>query len=253
MASEGIDGALELTTTTVALITTKGKAGPNVMAAEWTMMASYNPPMVLVVINPHHATYRAIEESGEFGVNWCSEEQVALSNFSGSFSRREVDKLSSEIFEIYPARRIGAPMLKGCIATMECRLVKTTDAGDHTVFLGEVVEGQGDPTKRPLVLHRGYHVLGPTIPKARQVTVAVTPAGVGGDAGLDFAGRVTGPGPGGPVTIRVLDGGGVPLITLETHPDGDGYFEALSRSLPPGNYRVVAEAMGTKGEAMLRV
>ncbi len=180
---------------------------------------------------------------------------MALSNFSGTFSKRDVDKLSSEIFKTYAAKRIRAPMIKICLATMECRLVRTAKAGDHTVFLGEVVEGRADPTKKPLILHCGYHAPGPTIPKAKQVTIAVTPTNVKGEAALGFVGRVTGPGAGGPVTIRVLDGKDVPLVALEAHPDGDGYFEASSlvRSLPPGNYGVVAETEGTRGEARFRL
>ncbi len=113
-------------------------------------------------------------------------------------------------------------MLKGCIATMECRLVKTTEAGDHAIFLGEVAEGQGDSTKRPLVLHRGYHVLGPTIPKGEAGHLRRHPHGGEREGGLDFVGRVTGPGPGGPGTIRVLTGGETPLAAMEAQPDGEG-------------------------------
>jgi len=41
----------------------------------------------------------------------------------------------------------GAPILKDCVGYVECRVVQAVDAGDHTLFIGEVVaEGaRGNP------------------------------------------------------------------------------------------------------------
>ena len=33
----------------------------------------------------------------------------------------------------------GAPLLRGCIANIECRLSSIIEAGDHAIFLGEVM------------------------------------------------------------------------------------------------------------------
>ncbi len=107
------DEAYRLFTTSVALITTAGRRGPNVMAAEWTFNVSYEPFLISVHIAPDEATHEAIVETGEFGVNLVAEEQRVAMAFAGHFSRLDVDKLSSEAFETYPAKRIRAPMISG--------------------------------------------------------------------------------------------------------------------------------------------
>jgi flavin reductase (DIM6/NTAB) family NADH-FMN oxidoreductase RutF len=48
----------------------------------------------------------------------------------------------------YEKLKTGAPVLKECVGFVECRLVQSVETGDHTVFIGEVVnEGVrgGDP------------------------------------------------------------------------------------------------------------
>jgi flavin reductase (DIM6/NTAB) family NADH-FMN oxidoreductase RutF len=44
----------------------------------------------------------------------------------------------------------GAPLLRGCIANIECRLSSIIEAGDHAIFLGEVMYTES-PGGRPLL------------------------------------------------------------------------------------------------------
>ena len=54
----------------------------------------------------------------------------------------------------------GAPMLDGVLAHLECSVVKTFEAGDHTVLIGEV-KGADYSEGRPLVFFdSGYRQLG---------------------------------------------------------------------------------------------
>ncbi|MDN5698660.1 MAG: flavin reductase family protein, partial [Rubrobacter sp.] len=36
----------------------------------------------------------------------------------------------------------GAPFLLDCLAYLDCRVIDTVRAGDHTVFVGEVTAGE---------------------------------------------------------------------------------------------------------------
>ena len=36
----------------------------------------------------------------------------------------------------------GSPLLADCLGYVECRLVDAFDPGDHTLFIGEVVEAE---------------------------------------------------------------------------------------------------------------
>ena len=52
----------------------------------------------------------------------------------------------------------GAVVLDGALAALECRTVSTTDAGDHTVVIGQVVGlGVPDPTGDPLLYYEGRY------------------------------------------------------------------------------------------------
>src|SRR5574341_1580295 len=79
--------------TGVGLITSTGKNGPNVMAAEWTLHISYDPMLIAIFIHRGEATYENIMQTREFGVNMSTDQQASLVNISGGYSRKEIDKL----------------------------------------------------------------------------------------------------------------------------------------------------------------
>ena len=55
---------------TVGMITSQGLGTrPNIMACEWTIVVSWDPIMIMVVIGNGDMTNELIRESGEFGVN----------------------------------------------------------------------------------------------------------------------------------------------------------------------------------------
>ena len=50
----------------------------------------------------------------------------------------------------------GLPLLDGALATLECRVVESHEAGDHTIFIGQV-ESASVETGRPLVYFHGAY------------------------------------------------------------------------------------------------
>jgi flavin reductase (DIM6/NTAB) family NADH-FMN oxidoreductase RutF len=157
--------------TNVGLITSDGPHGQNIMAAEWTHHISYKPGLIAVNIHPTDATAENIEKTKEFGVNLCAADQNVASSIAGGSTGREVDKIKvlKELgVEFYPARKIRALMVKGAALNAECRLVQAIPLGDHTMFVGEVLEASvsGRP---PLAYHDGkYWKVGERIPKPGQ-------------------------------------------------------------------------------------
>ncbi len=51
----------------------------------------------------------------------------------------------------------GVPLIEDCAATFECRQWSTVDAGDHVIFLGQVMRYQ-HRAAQPLVFHGGSYV-----------------------------------------------------------------------------------------------
>jgi len=124
-----------LTATTVAMVTSASGDRENAMACEWAMMVSASPLRFVIAVWPGHATHELIEESAEFGLSFCSEEQARLSHVSGSYSMHDINKWELADFRTYPAQKIRAPMIDGCLLNVS-------------------VEGRdGGPT---LMLHLGW-------------------------------------------------------------------------------------------------
>jgi flavin reductase (DIM6/NTAB) family NADH-FMN oxidoreductase RutF len=155
--------------TNVGLITSDGSFGPNVMACEWTHHISYNPGLIAVCIRPDDASHENIKQSKEFGVNLCSTDQSVLSSVAGGYTGSNYDKINAlkELgFEFYKAKRIETIMIKGAAVNIECILSKEISLGDHTTFVGEVIEASNNPDKVPLAYYGGrYFIMNTNVEK----------------------------------------------------------------------------------------
>ena len=145
--------------TNAGLITSDGPYGPNVMAAEWTHHVSYKPGLIAVCIGFGKATLENIQKTKEFGVNITSVDQSVMSSVAGSYSGKEVDKISAlkELgFKFYPAKKIKQLMVEGAALNAECKLIKEITLGDHVMLVGEVVEASASGTE-PLAYQKGKY------------------------------------------------------------------------------------------------
>jgi flavin reductase (DIM6/NTAB) family NADH-FMN oxidoreductase RutF len=114
---------------------------------------SLKPPLILICVETPLATHTAIKESGQFAVNVLEKRQEHLSR---RFATRDNDKFTGVAWN---SSRFGLPVLEGALAVIECQLRDTFPGGDHTIFVGEVLDadiGQGSPL---LYYRRGYHEL----------------------------------------------------------------------------------------------
>ena len=161
--------------TNLGLITSNGPHGNNIMTAEWTHHVSYSPGLIAVNIRPSDATHENITKSKEFGINLAAFDQNVMSSIAGGSGGRNVDKIKvlEELgIEFYKAKKINTLMVKGAALNAECRLVKAIELGDHTMFVGEVVE-ISSIDKQSLVYHGGkYWKLGEQIQKPSQDMLA---------------------------------------------------------------------------------
>ena len=114
---------------------------------------SLKPPLILICVENALTTRTAISESGQFAVNILEKRQEHLSR---RFATRDNDKF---VGVAWHSSRFGLPVLEGALAVIECQLRDTVAAGDHSIFVGEVLDaeiGQGSPL---LYYRRGYHEL----------------------------------------------------------------------------------------------
>lgn len=123
------------------LVSCIGKAGkPNLITLAWTMPTSISPPLVAVSIGPRRHSHKLIEETKEFVVNIPTIDILKETLFCGRVSGKDRDKFKEAGLTPLPARKVKPPIIKECIAHLECKLHAQFTTGDHTVFVGEIVE-----------------------------------------------------------------------------------------------------------------
>lgn len=118
----------------------------NVMAAAWSMPLDFDPPKVAVVIDKATLTRELVEASGEFVLSVPSRQQAALTLAVGTQSGRGIDKFSNVSLGETAASRVGAPLIEGCLAWLECRVIaEPHNQQTYDLFLAEVVAAWADP------------------------------------------------------------------------------------------------------------
>lgn len=103
----------------------------------WVTQASFEPPLVAVGVKADSGGHAIIKESGSFALNMLGKGQEATAFAFFKPTEREGDTVGGVPFR---AGSTGAPILDGCPAYVECRLLETVERGDHAVFVGEVVD-----------------------------------------------------------------------------------------------------------------
>jgi flavin reductase (DIM6/NTAB) family NADH-FMN oxidoreductase RutF len=117
---------------------------PNIITVAWAMPTSVNPPLVAISIAPRRYSHSLIEETKEFIVNIPTIEILDETFLCGAVSGRNHDKFREAHLTPLPARKVKPPIIRECVAHLECRLKNQFTTGDHTIFVGEIVEAYAD-------------------------------------------------------------------------------------------------------------
>ena len=107
------------------------------MTANWVTQASFQPPMVGVAVENTSRTIGLMRDARHFVLNVFHDGQRELAAKLGRSSANTAQKLKG--VKTRPAPTWGGPILADALGWLECRLVATLPAGDHTLVLGEVV------------------------------------------------------------------------------------------------------------------
>jgi flavin reductase (DIM6/NTAB) family NADH-FMN oxidoreductase RutF len=124
----------------VVLVSCVDKAGKaNAITLAWSMPVSINPPIVAISIAPKRYSHQLIEETKEFVVNIPTMDIVRETLFCGRRSGRTYDKFKETRLTPLPAKIVKPPIIKECVAHLECKLEEQITVGDHTLFTGRVL------------------------------------------------------------------------------------------------------------------
>jgi flavin reductase (DIM6/NTAB) family NADH-FMN oxidoreductase RutF len=107
---------------------------------------SLEPPLVLVCLATSSNTLSAIRETAAFTVNYLpvGEESTAM-----TFASKTAQKFENVTWNC-PENGVGGPLLAEHAAYAACRVINSIEAGDHVIFVGEVVEGAAQSDRSAL-------------------------------------------------------------------------------------------------------
>ncbi|QFZ24587.1 flavin reductase [Saccharothrix syringae] len=144
--------------TGVTVITTGGRHCHGMTANAFTSV-SLTPPLIACCVATTAHMHEAITRQGEFAVSVLGAGQEHLARH---FTDRTRPRGAAQFERVphHPATRVDAPLLTGAAAWLECRLATRHRAGDHTIFLGEVLTTACADGPGALLFHGGgYHAL----------------------------------------------------------------------------------------------
>jgi len=128
----------------------------------WVTQASFQPPLIVVCVKVESFIHTVIERSRAFALNILAKEQGSLAYTFFKPTELQGDTISGERFRHGVT---GSPILVSTPAFLECEVVESVKKGDHTIFVGEVVDVgvKQQPEGRPDDMALWLRDLGPDI------------------------------------------------------------------------------------------
>ena len=135
------------------MVTVARDGGTHGMTATAVAFVSLEPPLLLVCLERNSRTRVFVEQKGYFAVNILSAEQERIAKtfaLSG-------DKNLEEVPHHLDAH--GSPLFDESIACLSCRTTDVTEAGDHGIFVAEVLSVETRPGRPLVYFARNYQTL----------------------------------------------------------------------------------------------
>lgn len=127
----------------VVLISAGDGRRDNLFAVTWNMPVRKDPGMVAVLSGKRHFSYPLIERSGEFGINVPDASLADAVLGCGTTSGRTVeDKFARFGLTRRDPAHIKAPLVKECVAHLECRVCQVIDLGKSALLIAQILEAQ---------------------------------------------------------------------------------------------------------------
>jgi len=143
--------AYRVTPTGLYLISTAYQGKRNVQFAFRALGLGDDPPLLLIGIQDKNFSREVIQKSGEFVINVCSPNQLHAVDKSRNLSGRSVDdKFVALGLQTLPAAQVQAPLVAGCHANIECKLVKEMEVEGLYLFVGQAVAAHVDDQTPPI-------------------------------------------------------------------------------------------------------
>jgi flavin reductase (DIM6/NTAB) family NADH-FMN oxidoreductase RutF len=163
----------------VVLLTTHDGKRANVLTISWTMVVDFTPRFAITT-GAWNYSYRALRKTRECVIAIPTVDMLDTVVGVGTCSGADTDKFAKFGLAALPAKRVEAPLIKECLANIECRVVEIIRRHDIVVLEG-VAAHQAPSRKERRTLHAvgdgTFIVDGRRLERRRQMAGKI-PAGV---------------------------------------------------------------------------
>ena len=135
--------------TGVTVVTTQAGDQVHGMTANAFMSVSLRPPLVVISVDRRAKMHALLHEGRRYGISVLADEQRALSD---RFAGRTAEGTEEVEFDLVHE----TPLVRGALAHLVARVVRSNWGGDHSLFVGQVEYaryGEG----RPLLFQGGRY------------------------------------------------------------------------------------------------
>jgi flavin reductase (DIM6/NTAB) family NADH-FMN oxidoreductase RutF len=118
------------------------------------MQVTATPATIAVSINHDNYTHGCIDKTGKFAISILNEAtKPSLIGTFGFASTREIDKFSEVDYEI----KEQMPVIKNTCGYLVCNVIDQFETATHTIFLGEVLDGDTYENVGDAMTYAYYH------------------------------------------------------------------------------------------------
>jgi flavin reductase (DIM6/NTAB) family NADH-FMN oxidoreductase RutF len=155
--ADQLRAAMRAWTSGVTIVTASWAGEQHGMTVNSFTSVSVDPPLIAISLQAASRTHDVVVKAGTFGLTiLAASEQDVAERFADS-QVTMAERLAGLEMETLVT---GAPLLKGGLAYLDCRVTQSIACGANTLFIAEVVAVRGDDHDAPLVYHdRAYHRL----------------------------------------------------------------------------------------------
>lgn len=135
----------------VVLVTTNDGETNNIMTITWTMVMDFSPRFAITT-GPWNHSYAALRDTRECVLSIPTVDMIDKVVGIGTCSGADTDKFAKFGLTPVKAKQVRAPLIKECVANIECQVVDIVDR--HSILVLDGLAAYTDPDrKEKRILH----------------------------------------------------------------------------------------------------
>lgn len=129
----------------VVLVTTHDGNKNNVMTISWTMVLDFTP-VFAITTGAWNYSFAALRKTRECVIGIPTVDLLDRVVGIGTCSGADIDKFAKFHLSAVPGKAVNAPMIKECLANIECKVVDLVQK--HNIVVLEAVAAYVDPSRK---------------------------------------------------------------------------------------------------------